>query len=79
LAGKEDGTYAYPAGQPGGGSVNLRKQIRILRDFMDSIPFAKLKPRPDILLSDVAEGHIGIDAWAARAARSRCIYTAAAP
>jgi hypothetical protein len=54
--GKEAGTYAYPARQPGGGSVNLRKQLRVLRDFMDSIPFAAMKPTSDIVRSGIAEG-----------------------
>lgn len=57
----EDGTYAYPAGQPGGGSVTLRKQLRVLRDFMDSIPFINMSPTPDLVRSGVVEG---ISAWA---------------
>ena len=32
--GHEDGTFAYPSTQPGGGSRALRRQLKVLRDFM---------------------------------------------
>lgn len=54
--GREDGTYAYPARQPGGGSVALRKQLRVLRDFMDSIEFVKMAPLEGVIRSGVSEG-----------------------
>jgi hypothetical protein len=47
--GKEDGTYAYPPNQPGGGSVALRKQYKILRDFTDSIDFIHMSPAPTLV------------------------------
>jgi hypothetical protein len=43
-AGHEDGTFRYPADQPGGGSVALRRQLRVLADFMNAMDFVKMKP-----------------------------------
>jgi hypothetical protein len=60
-ASREDGTYAYPPGQPGGGSVTLRKQLRVLRDFMGSIDFMRMNPLRDFVRSGVPEG---ASAWA---------------
>jgi hypothetical protein len=40
--GKEDGTGANKA--PGGGSTKLRKQLTILRSFIESLDFVKMKP-----------------------------------
>lgn len=42
--GWEDGTFAYPARQPGGGNPILRRQLEILRDFIHSFDFIHLKP-----------------------------------
>lgn len=47
--GHEDGTFAYPGTQPGGGSVRLRRQLKILRQFMDGLPVTAMKP-DDLLL-----------------------------
>jgi hypothetical protein len=41
-AGHEDGTGQNTA--PGGGSTNLRKQLKILKDFMESYDFVKMQP-----------------------------------
>ena len=43
-AGHENGTFVYPASQPGGGNPVFRKQMRILRDFMHSLDFVKMRP-----------------------------------
>jgi hypothetical protein len=32
--GREDGSFVYPASQPGGGNAGFRKQVRVLRDFI---------------------------------------------
>jgi len=45
----EDGTHAYPASQPGGGNATLRRQFRILRDFMHSFDFVRMQPTPELL------------------------------
>jgi hypothetical protein len=42
--GHEDGTFVYPKSQPGGGNSAFRKQMRILRDFMNAVDFINMKP-----------------------------------
>lgn len=42
--GHEDGTFIYPATQPGGGNANLRRQLRILSDFIHGFNFVRMKP-----------------------------------
>jgi hypothetical protein len=44
IAGHEDGTFVYPASQPGGGNPAFRKQMHILRDFMHGLNFVNMKP-----------------------------------
>jgi hypothetical protein len=53
--GHEDGTFAYPNTQPGGGTVTLRKQLRILRDFIYGFDFVKMKPDNSIIKGGVPE------------------------
>lgn len=43
-AGHERGDFAYPKTQPGGGSATLRRQLRILGDFIRSFDFVKMRP-----------------------------------
>jgi len=50
-AGHEDGTFIYPASQPGGGSVAFRKQMRALHDFMEQLDFVLMRPDNKVLLS----------------------------
>ena len=40
----EDGTHIIKKGQPGGGGKNLRNQLRILHDFMNSMDFIQMSP-----------------------------------
>lgn len=47
--GQEDGTYQYPSSQPGGGSSDLRKQLGILKTFMESFHFIRMKPDNDFI------------------------------
>ncbi|BDC51230.1 hypothetical protein F183_A35460 [Bryobacterales bacterium F-183] len=42
--GHEDGTFVYPATQPGGGTKALRRQLKLLRQFFDAIPFVDMQP-----------------------------------
>lgn len=42
--GHEDGTFAFPATQPGGGGVALRKQFGILKRFIEGFDFTRLRP-----------------------------------
>jgi hypothetical protein len=44
VAGHEDGTFVYPAKQPGGGNPGFRHQMRVLRDFIHSFDFVRMKP-----------------------------------
>lgn len=43
-AGYEDGTFAYPATQPGGGNAGFRRQMRILKDFIHGFNFVRMRP-----------------------------------
>lgn len=47
----EDGTFAFPATQPGGGGVAFRKQVRILKEFIESFDFINMAPTQDIFAS----------------------------
>lgn len=47
--GHEDGTFSYPASQPGGGSPALRRQLRVLREFIQRFPFTRMQPAPGLL------------------------------
>lgn len=53
--GHEDGSFAYPPTQPGGGSAALRRQLRILREFVESFDFIRMKPEPSVLKGGVPE------------------------
>lgn len=44
VAGQEDGTFAYPATQPGGGNAGFRRQLRVLHDFIHSFDLPALQP-----------------------------------
>ena len=45
--GHEDGTFVNRA--PGGGSPALRRQLRVLKDFLHSFDIPDLKPRPGLV------------------------------
>ncbi len=47
--GHEDGTFVNRA--PGGGSPALRRQLRVLKDFLESLDIPDLKPRPGLVES----------------------------
>lgn len=51
--GYEDGTFVYPASQPGGGNPTFRRQMRVLRDFMHSFEFIRMKPDNAIIQGGV--------------------------
>jgi PA14 domain-containing protein len=54
--GREDGTFAFPPTQPGGGGVALRKQLAHLRQFIDAFDLLKAKPEPDRVVGGVPPG-----------------------
>lgn len=47
--GHEDGTFQVPAGQPGGGSPALRRQYRVLGEFLNGLDFIHMRPMPEIV------------------------------
>jgi hypothetical protein len=56
IAGREDGTFAYPPSQPGGGTKALRSQLKILRDFLCGFHFVRMAPAPQALQSVEPQG-----------------------
>ncbi len=54
--GHEDGTFVYPPKQPGGGNPAFRKQMKVLRDFMNSFDFVRMKPDKSFIKSPLQEG-----------------------
>jgi hypothetical protein len=42
--GHEDGTFAYPSTQPGGGNRAFRQQLQVLKQFLDGFDFVKMRP-----------------------------------
>jgi hypothetical protein len=57
VAGHEDGTFAYPASQPGGGNPAFRKQMRILHDFIHGFDFLKMRPDNSIFPQGAPSGY----------------------
>ncbi|HET9486514.1 MAG TPA: hypothetical protein VFO54_03730 [Chryseosolibacter sp.] len=45
----EDGTFRYPASQPGGGSPQLRKQLGYLHNFLNSFNYLRMKPDSSLI------------------------------
>jgi hypothetical protein len=54
--GRENGTFVYPAKQPGGGNSGLRRQFRILRKFLVSFDFERMKPDNSVIKGGVPAG-----------------------
>jgi hypothetical protein len=48
-AGHEDGSLVLKPGQPGGGSAALRRELGVLRAFMNSMKFTEMQPVPSII------------------------------
>lgn len=57
VVGHENGTFAYPASQPGGGNPGLRKQFRLLRDFLRPFDLARTGPDDTVIASRLPETH----------------------
>jgi hypothetical protein len=55
-AGHEDGTFQYPSTQPGGGGPALRRQLKILSDFIHSFEFVKMRPDNSVVKGGVPTG-----------------------
>ncbi len=54
--GHEDGTFAYPASQPGGGNRGYRQQLKVLKDFLNGFDFPRLKPDRSLLKCELPKG-----------------------
>ena len=54
--GHEDGTFAYPPTQPGGGGVAFRHQMRALKEFIESFDFLKMAPASSVIQSELPKG-----------------------
>jgi len=54
--GHEDGTFQYPATQPGGGNSTLRRQFNILRDFINGFDFTRMKPDNSLIKGGIPPG-----------------------
>lgn len=48
-AGHEDGSFVYPATQPGGGNAGFRQQLKTLRDFIYGFDFVRMRPRHSVV------------------------------
>jgi len=55
-AGYEDGTFQYPPSQPGGGSRALRRQLKILSDFINSFDFVRMAPDNAVITGGAPPG-----------------------
>lgn len=52
----ENGTFRYPSRQPGGGNPGFRKQMHILKDFIDSFDFIRMGPDPTFVRASLPQG-----------------------
>ncbi len=55
-AGYEDGTFQYPESQPGGGSRTLRRQLKILSEFVNSFDFVRMTPDNAVIKGTPPDG-----------------------
>lgn len=51
VAGHEDGTFAYPSTQPGGGNAGFRRQMKVLKDFIHGFDFLHMRPDNSVIRS----------------------------
>jgi hypothetical protein len=54
--GHEDGTFVYPANQPGGGTASLRKELGFLSRVMKGLDFVHMRPDPDVVKAQLPPG-----------------------
>ena len=55
VAGHERGDFVYPAKQPGTGSPEFRRQMTVLRDFINRFAFVRMKPGKEFINSGVPD------------------------
>ncbi len=51
--GYEDGSFQYPATQPGGGNSEFRKQMKLLKDFITGFEFIRMHPARDAIREEL--------------------------
>ena len=56
VAGREDGTFVYPASQPGGGSPALRGQLQFLARTMRRLDFLHMRPDDSVVSVSLPAG-----------------------
>jgi hypothetical protein len=56
VAGQEDGSFEYPASQPGGGGKRIRRQLGFLKRFIEGLPIVDMVPSPEKIRGGVPEG-----------------------
>lgn len=56
VAGREDGTFVYPASQPGGGSPELRRQYGILARLLKRFDFVQMRPDNTLVKAELPPG-----------------------
>lgn len=56
VAGYEDGTFVYPASQPGGGNPMLRSQIAFLARTVGGFDFIRMRPDNGVIKADLPAG-----------------------
>ena len=54
-AGREDGTFVYPAKQPGGGNPSFRQQMKFLKEFIHKFDFTHMQPDPSVIKGGLPE------------------------
>lgn len=55
-AGFENGTFGYPATQPGGGNASFRRQMKVLRDFIHRFDFVRMHPDASVFAGAMPDG-----------------------
>ena len=55
-ADNEDGSFVVAKGQPGGGGITLRNQLKTLKQLFDELDFIKMKPINNLLPDSLEDG-----------------------